>query len=63
MCCLQYPFPATELKELERKVLNDKMQKHPNWVNSEFVELFSKMLKKDPTKRPTIEEIILSDVF
>ena len=63
ICCLQYPFPANELDELEKKVLNDKIQRVPNGVNKEFVEMFTKMLKKDPTKRPTIEEIIYSDVF
>lgn len=63
ICCLQYPFPANELDELEKKVLNDKIQRVPNGVNKDFVELFMKMLKKDPSKRPTIEEIIYSDVF
>ena len=63
MCCFQYPFPATELEELERKVLCEKIQKHPNWVSSEFVELFTKMMRKDPAKRPTISEVIFSDIF
>ena len=47
MCCLKYPFPATELEELENKVLNEKVEKHPNNVNRDFVEIFNKMLKKD----------------
>ena len=63
MCCLKYPFPATELDELEDKVLNQKIDKYPNNVNSDFVDLFNKMLKKDISKRPCIEEIIYSDVF
>ena len=63
MCCLKYPFPATELEELEDKVLNQKIDKYPNNVNSDFVDLFNKMLKKDVSKRPCIEEIIYSDVF
>lgn len=25
ICCLQYPFPANELDELEKKVINDKI--------------------------------------
>lgn len=25
ICCLSYPFPATKLEELEKKVLNDKI--------------------------------------
>jgi NIMA (never in mitosis gene a)-related kinase len=63
MCCLKYPYPATELEELERKILNDKIEKYPNGVNSEFIDLFSKMLKKDTARRPCIEEIIYSDEF
>ena len=29
LCCLEYPFPATKLEELERKVLNDPVRPHP----------------------------------
>lgn len=63
MCCLKYPFPANELLELEKKVINDKIDKHPNGVSKDFVDIFTKMLKKDPSKRPCIEEVIYSDVF
>jgi len=63
LCCQAYPFPASEMEELERKVLTEKIQKHPNHVNSEFVEIFTKLLRKDPAKRPCIEEIIYSNIF
>ena len=63
MCCFKYPFPAKEMDELEKKVLNDPIQKIPNNVTKEFKDLITKMLKKDASKRPTIEEIIYSDVF
>jgi serine/threonine protein kinase len=63
LCCLKYPFPATELDELEKKVLNDKPDKFPNGVSAEFIDFFNKMLKKDPSKRPCIYEIIYNDVF
>ena len=33
LCCLSYPFPATEMDELEHKVLHDKIAKHPNNVS------------------------------
>lgn len=39
------------------------MEKIPQNVNLEFVELINKMLKKDPKDRPLIEEIIYSDVI
>lgn len=51
------------MDELEKKVLNDPIQKIPNVVPKEFKELILRMLKKDASKRPTIEEIIYSDVF
>lgn len=63
LCCLSYPFPATEMDELERKVLHDKIAKHPNSVSQDFVILFQKMLNKNATKRPCIETIIFSDIF
>jgi len=63
MCCLQYPFPATEIEELERKVLNDKIGKYPTEVSKDFVDMCNKMLKKDHARRPCIEEIIYSDIF
>jgi NIMA (never in mitosis gene a)-related kinase len=63
LCCLSYPFPATEMDELERKVLHDKVAKHPNFVSQDFVTLFQKMLNKNAVKRPCIETIIFSDIF
>lgn len=63
MCCFKYPFPATEIKELEKKVLEEPYQKIPNHVTKDLVNLIKKMLRKDPSKRPCIEEIIYSDVF
>lgn len=63
ICCLSYPFPATEMDELEQKVLNEKIAKHPNFVSQDFVNLFQKMLNKNAAKRPCIETIIFSDIF
>lgn len=51
------------MDELEKKVLNDPMQKIPNHVPKEFKDMITKMLRKDAAKRPTIEELIYSDVF
>ena len=51
------------MDELEKKVMNDPIQKIPNHVPKEFKEMILKMLKKDAAKRPTIEELIYSDVF
>ena len=63
LCCLGYPFPATQMKELEDKVLNDPIKPHPICVQKHFVEFFTKMLEKDAEKRPDIETIIFSEIF
>ena len=63
LCCFQYPFPATELDELEKKVLTENPQKLPNTVSKLFQDIILKMLKKDEAQRPCIEEIIYSDIF
>ena len=51
------------MDELESKVCNADIAKHPVGVTGAFVKLFTKMLKKDHTKRPDIEEIIYSTEF
>lgn len=63
LCCMGYPYPATNEEELKQKVLNDKPEKFPNNVSKEFQELINKMLRKEANKRPCIEEIIYSDLF
>lgn len=51
------------MEELEKKVINDKIAKYPNDVSRDFIDIFTKMLKKDLTKRLSLEEIIYSDIF
>mmetsp|Transcript_7780 Transcript_7780/g.12067 ORF Transcript_7780/g.12067 Transcript_7780/m.12067 type:complete len:173 (+) Transcript_7780:748-1266(+) len=63
LCCLQYPFPATEEAELQNKVLNQKMEKIKTGVSTELADFINKMLKKEQQDRLVIEEIIYSDVF
>lgn len=63
LCCLKYPFPAKEQDELMNKVLNDKPEIFPNHVSKEFQDMIKQMLRKDPSKRPCIQELIYSDTF
>jgi len=62
LCCLRYPFPATEIHELEEKVCNRDFAKYPDKTNKDFVDFFTRMLSKIYTERPTIQEIIYDDV-
>ena len=65
LCCLHYPFPATEEEELKNKVLTQKMEKiQPQLgIAPEFISFIQQMLKKDQKDRPLIEELIYNDVF
>lgn len=63
LCCLDYPFPATEEEELKQKVLHQKMEKVKQGISSELVGFINQMLRKDASERPCIEEIIYNDVF
>lgn len=36
LCCFERPFPASEMDELQNKILNDKIQKMQLNVNKEF---------------------------
>lgn len=57
------PFPANDKEELIHKVYNQSYQKVRAGVSQAFQHLVNVMLKKDPNKRPSVEEIILSDEF
>lgn len=57
------PFPASEKEELINKVCNLPYDKIRKDVSRPLHYLISIMLKKDPHKRPSIEEIIMNDDF
>ena len=57
------PFPATEKEELIEKVYHQPYNKIRSGISTPFQHLINIMLKKDPSKRPSIEEIIMSDEF
>ena len=63
LCTQKFPWEATELDELQNKVLKEKFNPLPNYVNSEFKEIIKSCLNKREDKRPSIDEIIMSDVF
>ena len=63
LCCLHYPFQAMQLEELEEKILNHKIEKTRQGLGTDLVSIINKMLKREAKDRPTIEEIIYSDVF
>ena len=62
-CCFHFPWPAENIEELEKKILNEPYKKIPQTVSQDLRDLIKKMLRKDQSKRPTIEEIIYSKSF
>ena len=63
MVNLKKPFPANKKEELIQKVFNNPYDKLRPGVNQVWAEYINKMLRKDPARRPTIEEIIFSPNF
>lgn len=63
LCSLIVPFTATDIDELEQKVLHQKPNALPSHVHKSFTAIINKCLIKKPELRPTIEEIILIDDF
>ena len=63
LCALKYPYEATEIEELEFKVLNKKYNPIPYNVINAFKQIIKKCLKKKPESRPTIEDIIFDENF
>ena len=63
LCVQRFPWQATEMDELEQKVLNEKFTPLPNYVRPEFQKIIKNCLQKKEDKRPTIDDIIMSDIF
>lgn len=51
------------MEELKNKVLNEKFTPLPNYVKPEFQKIIKSCLQKREEKRPTIDDIIMSDTF
>lgn len=62
MCAHQFPYDANDIEELEAKVMKEKYS-IPITVSKDFRSIIQKCLQKKPESRPSIEEIILDDVF
>ena len=63
MLNLRKPYPASDKQELINKVYNQPFDKMRPGICSSLQNLITQMLKKDPARRPTIEDIIFSNDF
>ena len=58
MCTLNYPFMGLNMDQLKNAVIRGRFAPLPGYLNSEFTKLITKMLQMDPTKRPSVDELL-----
>ena len=57
MCALKPPYQANDMRSLQSKVLNHPAPRIPSCFSRELAEVVSRMLTKDPTARPGIDQM------
>ena len=62
MAALRPPFTATDLQGLYKKVWAGIFERIPMTYSSELANIIGSLLKVDPNKRPTTEELLSSNV-
>ena len=60
MCTLNFPFMGLNMAALKQAVLKGKFSPIPGYLNQEFSTLIAKMLQMDPSKRPSVDELLSS---
>lgn len=58
MCSLQPPFNATSLHQLAQRILGGKIDRIPRQFSDNLQSLIQRVLTKDPTRRPTVNQIL-----
>lgn len=62
MCALKPPFTATDLQGLYRKVCAGVFERIPLCYSNELSAIISFLLKVDPDKRPTVDDILANPI-
>lgn len=63
MVALNPPFQARDMKGLFNKVIKGVYPKIPNTFSSDLASMIATLLKVDPKKRPSTEQILHMPVF
>ena len=58
LCTLKHAFTADNLLGLVFKLVSDKHEPIPSNYSDDLRGLIDKLLEKDPTKRPSVREIL-----
>lgn len=62
MCALRPPFTATDLQGLYRKVCAGVFERIPLCYSNELSTIVSSLLKVDPEKRPSVDDILANPI-
>jgi len=63
MCALQPPFNAQSLHQLANKIIQGKYSDVPSHFSPAVSNLLQIMLNKDPSKRPSINQLLKMDII
>lgn len=58
MCTLRHPFNGRAMDDVMNSIMKSKTPRIPTFYDLDLQRIVRKMLSKDPTKRPTIHDII-----
>lgn len=63
LCCLDYPFPSWDSFALLYKITKGSYKPIPDTYSEPLQNLVSSLLTVDPEKRPTVDEILATDLL
>lgn len=58
MCCLRRVYEGRDMKDLSRNVLRGQYRQIPQYYSVDLQNIVYKMLSQDPTKRPSVADIL-----
>jgi NIMA (never in mitosis gene a)-related kinase len=62
MCALRPPFRAEDMESLYRKVLRGSYPRIPSCFSQDLRQVIAMMLQKRPSKRPTVDQLLMAEV-
>lgn len=63
LCCLKHAFQADNLLGLVFRIVQEKHAPIPSMYSAELSGLLDMLLEKDPSKRPSVREILKMDLI
>ena len=63
MCTLNYPFMGLNMDQLKNAVVRGRFAPLPGYLHQDFTKLISRMLHMEPSKRPSVDELLSDPVI